>query len=90
MIKPLQAGWNLRPSLRETKQSSVPFPSGLLPVFWIASFLAMTNALFVIISGATKCCCRKPLAGFKTTARVTYEKIFLVFFLKKFGYLKKV
>ncbi|MDR2472619.1 MAG: hypothetical protein LBD53_03505, partial [Tannerella sp.] len=46
------------PSLRGTKQSSVPFPYGLLPVFWIASYLAMTNALYDPLSTL------KPLAGF--------------------------
>ncbi|MDR2473233.1 MAG: hypothetical protein LBD53_06660 [Tannerella sp.] len=45
-------------SLRGTKQSGVPFPSGLLPVFRIASYLPMTDVS------------SKPLAGFKTTARV--------------------
>jgi arylsulfatase len=56
-------------SLRGTKQSSVPFPSGLLPFFRIASNLIMTNALSVNARAMTDVS-SKPLAGFKTTARV--------------------
>jgi hypothetical protein len=38
--------------------------------FWIASYLAMTNALYVNALAMIQGVSSKPLAGFKTTARV--------------------